>query len=65
VDWAAAIDEWVEKGRAPDRIVAQKRAGAGAGAPPARTRPLCSYPQHAVYSGSGSTDDAANFVCKP
>lgn len=67
VDWAAAIDEWVEKGKAPERIIAQKRAGpAGvAGAPPARTRPLCAYPQRAVYSGSGSTDDAANFVCKP
>jgi hypothetical protein len=64
VDWAAAIDEWVEKSKAPDRIVAQKRAGAGAGAPPARTRPLCSYPQRAVYSGAGSTDDAANFVCR-
>jgi hypothetical protein len=62
VDWAAAIDEWVEKGKAPDRIVAQKRAGAGA--PPSRTRPLCSYPQRAVYSGTGSTDDAANFVCR-
>jgi hypothetical protein len=62
VDWAAAIDDWVEKGKAPDRIVAQKRAGGGAA--PARTRPLCAYPQHAVYSGTGSTDDAANFVCR-
>jgi feruloyl esterase len=29
-----------------------------------RTRPLCPYPQHAVYTGSGSTDDEKNFVCK-
>ena len=29
-----------------------------------RTRPLCPYPQVATYKGSGSTDDAANFVCK-
>ncbi len=28
------------------------------------TRPLCSYPQEAVYKGSGNTNDAANFVCK-
>jgi feruloyl esterase len=28
-----------------------------------RTRPLCSYPGTAYYKGSGSTDDAANFVC--
>ncbi len=29
----------------------------------ARTRPLCSYPQVARYSGQGSIDDAANFRC--
>jgi feruloyl esterase len=29
-----------------------------------RTRPLCPYPQVATYRGSGSTDDARNFVCK-
>ena len=64
VDWASAIDEWVEKGKAPDRLIAQKRAGAGAAATVARSRPLCPYPQRAVYSGSGSTDDAANFTCR-
>ena len=29
-----------------------------------RTRPLCPYPQVASYKGTGSTDEAANFVCK-
>ena len=29
-----------------------------------RTRPLCAYPQVAVYNGSGSTDEATNFSCK-
>ena len=28
-----------------------------------RTRPLCAYPQIAIYKGSGSLDDAANFSC--
>jgi feruloyl esterase len=28
------------------------------------TRPLCPYPQRAVYEGSGSTNDAANYTCK-
>jgi pimeloyl-ACP methyl ester carboxylesterase len=60
-DWAAAIDSWVESGKAPERIIAQK----GAGANVTRTRPLCAYPQHAVYTGTGSTDQAENFVCKP
>jgi feruloyl esterase len=61
VDWAAAIDGWVESGTAPARILAQK----GSGATVTRSRPLCAYPQHAVYSGTGSTDQAENFVCKP
>jgi hypothetical protein len=65
VDWAAAIDEWVEQGKAPDRLIAQKRAGVGAAATVARTRPLCAYPQRAVYTGTGSIDQAENFVCKP
>jgi hypothetical protein len=30
----------------------------------ARTRPLCPYPEVAVYKGSGSVDDAKNFSCK-
>ena len=29
-----------------------------------RTRPLCAYPKVAVYSGSGSTNEAANFACR-
>ena len=28
-----------------------------------RTRLLCPYPQVARYTGTGSADDAANFVC--
>ena len=60
-DWAAAIDSWVESGKAPASIVAQK----GTGAAVSRTRPLCAYPQHAVYKGTGSTDQAENFTCQP
>jgi feruloyl esterase len=29
-----------------------------------RSRPLCPYPQKAVYNGSGSTDDEKNFSCR-
>src|SRR5262249_38008109 len=52
-DWVGAIADWVEHGTAPDRIVARKLAADGA---VTRTRPLCPYPQHAAYSGTGSTD---------
>ena len=60
VDWASVIDEWVEKGQAPARIVARKLAAGGA---VTRTRPLCAYPQRAVYNGTGSIDDEKSFSC--
>jgi feruloyl esterase len=59
-DWTAAIVDWVEKGKAPERIIASKTTNGAV----ARTRPLCQYPQRAIYKGSGSTDDEANFVCR-
>jgi feruloyl esterase len=64
-DWTTAIADWVENGKAPDQLIARKAPPAsGAAATPSRTRPLCPYPQHAAYKGSGSTDDAANFACR-
>ena len=60
-DALGALVDWVEKGVAPDRIVAK----AGPTSPwPGRTRPLCPYSEVAGYVGSGSIDDAANFVCR-
>ena len=58
-DMVTALDAWVDHGRAPDRIVASRVAAGKV----ERTRPLCAYPQVARYSGTGSIDDAANFVC--
>jgi hypothetical protein len=54
-----ALVDWVENGVAPEQILAQNTSGGVV----TRTRPLCPYPQTAIYSGSGSTDDAANFHC--
>ena len=61
VDWPAVLSDWVERGKAPDSIVARKLAADGT---VSRSRPLCVYPQRAQYKGSGSPDDAASFVCK-
>jgi feruloyl esterase len=61
VDWITSIVDWVEHGKAPDRVVSKKNRENGQAI---RSRPLCPYPQRAVYSGSGSTDDEQNFVCK-
>ena len=66
-DVRAALERWVEKGVAPDRLVASGvRSGDPVGDPTKETkitRPLCAYPKTAHYKGSGSTDDAANFAC--
>ncbi len=59
-DAIAALEQWVEKGKAPDSITASRYAGEKV----ERTRPLCPYPQTAVYKGTGSTDDAVNFACR-
>jgi feruloyl esterase len=60
VDFLSVIDEWVERGNAPQRIAASRPLNDGR----IRGRLLCPYPQTAAYSGQGSTDEAANFVCK-
>lgn len=51
--------EWVEKGKAPHTIPATRMVDGKA----VMTRPLCPYPEVARYTGSGRTDDAANFAC--
>jgi feruloyl esterase len=59
-DMMAALEQWVEGGKAPDQILASRSAGGKV----ERTRPLCPYPQVASYKGTGSIDEAANFSCK-
>ena len=63
-DMAAALEHWVEDGVAPSQIVATRYKGANPASGVERTRPLCPYPQVAHWKGTGSTDDAANFVCQ-
>jgi feruloyl esterase len=58
-DMLGALEQWVERGVAPDRIIASHSTGGKVD----RTRPLCPYPLVARHKGAGSTDDAANFAC--
>jgi poly(3-hydroxybutyrate) depolymerase len=71
-DMLTPLVNWVEKGVAPDSVTATARGAGNAGGvnasvpatwAAARTRPLCPYPKAAKYKGSGSIEDAANFVC--
>ncbi|MFO1505116.1 MAG: DUF6351 family protein [Steroidobacteraceae bacterium] len=56
-DMLTAIQEWVERGHAPDRIIATGRAF------PDTARPLCPYPSVARYDG-GDAKQAASFSCR-
>lgn len=58
-DKLGAMDAWVTRGQAPQKIVASKINDGKV----VRTRPLCAYPQVAQYKGRGDMDDAANFAC--
>jgi feruloyl esterase len=58
-DAVSALEQWVEKGRAPEQLTASHLANGTVD----RTRPLCPYPQVATWKGTGSTDAAASFVC--
>jgi feruloyl esterase len=57
-----AMQEWVEKGTAPDQITYSYSEG-GRGGKVNRTRPVCAYPKVSKYKGSGDINDAANFTC--
>jgi feruloyl esterase len=60
IDALTPLLNWVETGKAPERIVGTRMEGGEV----VRARPLCPYPQTARYNGSGSLDDAASFSCQ-
>jgi feruloyl esterase len=60
-DAFSSLVNWVEHKQAPEKIIASHTTNNGT---VDRTRPLCPFPNTAQYTGQGSTDDAANFVCK-
>lgn len=60
IDALAALENWVEHGAAPGRIIASRRTAQGG---VDRARPLCPYPQFAAYDGRGNIDDPGSFSC--
>jgi pimeloyl-ACP methyl ester carboxylesterase len=58
-DATGALEQWVEKGAAPDKLIATHSTNGKVD----RTRPLCPYPQVARYRGTGSIEEAASFAC--
>jgi feruloyl esterase len=62
-DLFSALIAWSERGEAPERIIATRFSGDEPGRI-AMQRPLCPYPQRAVYRGTGSTAAATSFSCE-
>jgi hypothetical protein len=65
-----ALVNWVERGVPPDLTAlmaptspATPTISFNPNLPPGSTRPLCPYPQTAIYNGSGSTTVATSFHC--
>ena len=57
-DMLGAVVDWVEGQKPPQAIRATGRSW------PGRSRPLCPYPSHAHYKGTGDVEDAASFECR-
>jgi feruloyl esterase len=57
-DMLSAVVDWVESGRAPDRVIATGDSA------PGESRPLCPFPKHAHYGGDGDAREAANYTCR-
>jgi feruloyl esterase len=68
-DALTAIENWVEKGQAPEALLARlynpKSPMIDPKKTPLRSMPLCKFPEMAHYSGRGDVKDAANWSCPP
>jgi feruloyl esterase len=67
-DSFTALQNWVEKGIAPESIIYAQREQAsgtmGVGAGKVwRSRPACAYPKVPKYKGNGDINEAFNFIC--
>lgn len=66
-DLLSALENWVEKGVAPDKIIASRqtdRTNTNAASPVLMQRPICAYPAQAIYKGSGDTNVESSFTCQ-
>jgi feruloyl esterase len=62
-DAFVALQQWVEKGVAPSKIIATKYVQDQPTLGVQMTRPICAYPKVPKYSGTGDTNVADNFIC--
>ncbi|HWC17008.1 MAG TPA: tannase/feruloyl esterase family alpha/beta hydrolase, partial [Terriglobales bacterium] len=58
-----ALEDWVEKGAAPSKLIAATKSAGTQQSETKITRPVCPYPQAAKYKGTGDPNSAENFEC--
>lgn len=63
LEFQAALETWVERGRAPERIVATRLAGDVGSGQVEYSRPLCPFPERARWNGVGDPSKAESFDC--
>lgn len=59
IDALTALQKWVEEGDAPDHIQANYSSMGRV----YKTRPVCRYPEVAIYKGEGDINKAENYTC--
>ena len=61
-DGLTVLDDWVERGAAPETVVSMDNNAADPAT--ARTRPMCRWPQYPRFTGAaGSENSADGFTC--
>ncbi|MWV29417.1 tannase/feruloyl esterase family alpha/beta hydrolase [Aurantiacibacter rhizosphaerae] len=58
IDYLGAMQQWLETGQAPDRLIGRK-------ADSDLVRPHCAWPGVARYDGAGDPNEPANWSCVP
>jgi feruloyl esterase len=58
-DTLTALEQWVEKGNAPEAISATHSTNNTVD----RTMPLCKFPEQAHYKGSGDVKSGSSWSC--
>jgi feruloyl esterase len=62
-DMLTALENWVEEGEPPEKIVATRRRSDTTSDTEEYSRLLCPYPKYAEFIGVGDSAQARNFVC--
>ena len=60
-DYFNSLMQWVEAGEVPERLDASRVVQGET----ELTRPLCPYPEVAIYDGTGDPAEASSFACAP